>query len=172
MCSGTSGQSPGAIAAPRIRPTTRGRRHGSGDKPRGRPPSIRIQPKHRPLSCREQPPDVLVSHSWAGGTGWSRPGVRPESRGLIRAIIVMLGEADPRVRSHPRGARQAIPASLHVSPALGRRPSPRAGGSPAEVSPLQCEPCLSFDKDDQMVAKALLDALILKHQARRWASAS
>jgi transcriptional regulator with XRE-family HTH domain len=43
---------------------------------------------------------------------------------------------------------------------------------PDEEFRLQFEALTSFDRDEKKAAKALLDALILKHQARRWASAS
>lgn len=37
---------------------------------------------------------------------------------------------------------------------------------------LQFEALQAFDPEEKRIAKALLDSLILKHQARRWASAS
>jgi transcriptional regulator with XRE-family HTH domain len=37
---------------------------------------------------------------------------------------------------------------------------------------LQFEALATFDPEEKKVAKAVLDSLILKHQARRWASAS
>jgi hypothetical protein len=43
---------------------------------------------------------------------------------------------------------------------------------PDEEFRLQFEAFTAFDKDETKAAKTLLDALILKHQARRWASAS
>jgi len=43
---------------------------------------------------------------------------------------------------------------------------------PDEEFRLQFEAFTAFDKDEKKAAKTLLDALILKHQARRWASAS
>jgi len=43
---------------------------------------------------------------------------------------------------------------------------------PDEECRLQFEAFTAFDKDDKKAAKTLLDALILKHQARRWASAT
>ena len=43
---------------------------------------------------------------------------------------------------------------------------------PNEEFRLQFEAFTQFDKDEKKAARTLLDALILKHQARRWASAS
>jgi len=43
---------------------------------------------------------------------------------------------------------------------------------PDEDLRLQCEAVSQFDKETKKAAKALRDALILKPQARRWASAS
>jgi transcriptional regulator with XRE-family HTH domain len=43
---------------------------------------------------------------------------------------------------------------------------------PDEDLRLQFEAVSQFDKDEKKAARILLDALILKHQARRWASAS
>lgn len=43
---------------------------------------------------------------------------------------------------------------------------------PDEGFRLQFEAFIASDKDEKKAAKPLLDALILKHQARRWASAS
>jgi len=43
---------------------------------------------------------------------------------------------------------------------------------PDEEFRLQFEAFTAFDKDEKKAAKTLLDALILKHQARRWASTS
>jgi hypothetical protein len=37
---------------------------------------------------------------------------------------------------------------------------------------LQFEALADFDPEERRIAKAVLDSLILKHQARRWASAS
>lgn len=44
--------------------------------------------------------------------------------------------------------------------------------SPEEELRLQFEAIGSFDPEEKKIVKALLDSLILKHQARRWASAS
>lgn len=43
---------------------------------------------------------------------------------------------------------------------------------PDEEVRLQFEAFTQFDKDEQKAARTLLDALILKHQTRRWALAS
>jgi len=43
---------------------------------------------------------------------------------------------------------------------------------PSDELRLQFEAIGQFDADEKKIVKALLDALILKHQARRWASAS
>jgi len=43
---------------------------------------------------------------------------------------------------------------------------------PDEEFRLQFEAVTAFSKDEKKAAKTLLDALILTHQARRWASAS
>lgn len=43
---------------------------------------------------------------------------------------------------------------------------------PDEELRLQFEALQSFSADEKKVAKAVLESLILKHQARRWASAS
>jgi len=44
--------------------------------------------------------------------------------------------------------------------------------SPSDELRLQFEAIGQFDADEKKIVKALLDSLILKHQARRWASAS
>jgi len=44
--------------------------------------------------------------------------------------------------------------------------------SPSDELRLQFEAIGQFDADETKIVKALLDSLILKHQARRWASAS
>ncbi len=43
---------------------------------------------------------------------------------------------------------------------------------PDEELRLQFEAIREFDPEEKKLVKALLDSLILKHQARRWASAS
>ena len=43
---------------------------------------------------------------------------------------------------------------------------------PDEELRLQFEAIQSFSADEKKIAKAVLESLILKHQARRWASAS
>ena len=43
---------------------------------------------------------------------------------------------------------------------------------PDEDLRLQFEAVSQFDASEKKIVKALLDSLILKHQARRWASAS
>jgi transcriptional regulator with XRE-family HTH domain len=43
---------------------------------------------------------------------------------------------------------------------------------PAEELKLQFEAISHFDTEEKKIVKAILDSLILKHQARRWASAS
>jgi len=42
---------------------------------------------------------------------------------------------------------------------------------PDDELKLQFEAVSQFDPDEKQIVKALLDSLILKHQARRWASA-
>ena len=44
--------------------------------------------------------------------------------------------------------------------------------SPSDDLRLQFEAIGQFDAEEKKIVKALLDSLILKHQARRWASAS
>jgi len=48
-------------------------------------------------------------------------------------------------------------------------PGPRG---PDDDLRLQFEAVSQFDASEKKILKALLDSLILKHQARRWASAS
>jgi len=43
------------------------------------------------------------------------------------------------------------------------------GGGPDQDLKLQFEAVSQFSREDKKAAKALLDALILKHQTRRWA---
>ena len=69
--------------------------------------------------------------------------------------------------------RRAICQALPAPPGQCRRPRLRAGWArPDEECRPELKAFAGFARDEQEAAKALPDALILKHQARRWASAS
>jgi hypothetical protein len=67
-----------------------------------------------------------------------------------------------RLRTFPRALRVSADSLVFEQDERG----------PDEEFRLQFEAFTALHKDAKRAAKTLLDALILKHQARRWASAS
>lgn len=104
-------------------------------------------------SCRLAPPEPAASPQRA------------------QAELVNLSTATRPAPSSPPLTASASSPGPSGSP-LTPWSSSRTSAAPDEEFRLQFEAFTAFDKDEKKAAKALLDALILKHQARRWASAS
>lgn len=100
-----------------------------------------------------------------------RQGMGPPDRaGLLGSSSVQRHRSKAGTSQPPLEVLRKLASALQVFGDTGLVEDGERG--PDEEFRLQFEAFTAFSKDEKKAAKAILDALILKHQARRWVSAS